>query len=62
MYIYIYIHGRKVGGSLGAINAPLPRHITKILIFYYNEAIALFLKQLQANFKHQRIFQCHKRK
>ena len=67
-------HGRRVGAREGAgrsvqsIPPPLLSglpflYITKILIFYYNETITLFLKQLQSNFKYQRvssIFQCHK--
>ena len=33
-----------------------------ILLNLFNETITLFQKQLQANFKYQRIFQCHKQK
>ena len=33
-----------------------------ILLNFLNEIITLFLKQLEVNFKNQRIFQCHKQK
>ena len=33
-----------------------------ILLNFFNETTTLLLKQLEANFKYQRIFQCHKRK
>ena len=58
-YLEFRYHGRRVRGgrSLLVRLTPPPLlsvlpclYITKILIFYYNETITLFLKQLQANF------------
>ena len=58
------------GGSFGAI-APPPFECFALFIYqknfndllnFFNEAITLFLKQLKANVKYQRTFQCHKRK